>query len=168
MTTYRLPDVLGGGEVTPDGTFASGWPVVNVPGLGKIALHRDHLIEVKPPQPEPGYYLATDDSDGAIVVAERDGEDWYLTGQIGSVPWGAVWDNYSTFTRLIPAPEPVELPWKGQSLYGAGLTIRLGEADPVNIIVSGNILAAMEPAVAREMARALNTAADKAEAEATS
>lgn len=129
---YRLPEALGGGvmeeyrHVSGGGSEAPVGTVAFLLDGCLMCLARGLLTEVPPPLPEEppaGFYRATDGTDGK-TLAERDGDDWYVGGCGGPLPWDAVGSNYDTFVRLVADPfaEPVELPWE-LPVYGDTLTV---------------------------------------------
>lgn len=126
MKTYLWPKVLGGGEheeyrhVTGETEAPLGTVAFLVDG--KLVCIAVSLLTEVNPQPEPGFY-ALSYKDGSKLVAERDGDSWYIAGTHGSVPWGAVRSDLASIARLVPAPEPVELPWERIDTDGDRLMI---------------------------------------------
>jgi hypothetical protein len=168
MTTYRLPEALGGGEVeveivpNPSVTRRTDNGFVRV--LIKtddesfpIALPFSVLTEVEPPlPPEP---------DGPAYVVDRDENVWQrrrtgwqrITG--GQQSWAELWRDFGPLTRLVPDPfaERIELPWRsGNGAFS--ITIRDGY---VRVLAPG-VPVDTGPDGAREMACALWAAADAA------
>lgn len=189
MTTYRLPDALGGGEVeivTPawaDKAIVCEVALVSDPSV-RVTLARRLLVEVTPPlPPEPltGYYLLKENSAAPLFVAEHEQDygQWYVAGHEKAFSWSelcAHWPSLS-FTRLVPDPfaEPVELPWVGvaqkfSSIGPAEVSVELCEQPGLRFLVRvaarpfGDGEWRLSWPRAREMARALWAAADTAEA----
>lgn len=127
MTRYKLPDVLGGHEVelkqrayNPNdvSVFLLRLPTESYP----IHLHMMVVEEVDttPAEPEPGAWLI-----GGVLCVRWEGDDC----EDADYPWcsplhsfttfQAIWSRYGgsgiTPRRLVPMPEPVELPWTGES-----------------------------------------------------
>ncbi len=180
MTTYRLPEALGGGEMESDEGLGDG--TVRNPSLIGFCID-DHwfwvaeglLTKVAPPLPEEPpvgsvvrahFRLPGDDADLEDPWVFEHSADtrenhWYGAGLGEGFTWAAVC-ALGTPVLLIPDPfaEPVELPWElpvyGDTLTVAvdGIGVGLGYSDGVGRLTTGD---------ARVAARALWTAADKAE-----
>lgn len=154
--TYRFP--AGDFEAAADHGDKLGF---DLPGTNtRVWVPRSALTKVTPPLPtEPpvGSFVNA----GSTVLHRRDsaGIDWWDLINQCWLTWAQVCD-LGTPVLLVPAPAPAALPWSGTSLYGIGLTVRLG--DPINVEVGG-ALASLGPDMARKFARALNTAADEAD-----
>jgi len=168
MTTYRLPDALGGAEVE----ILSNSPETQRTDFVRVSVETDTerfifdipqwaLVEVEPPLPpepdKPAYFV---DRDEKVWQKVRSG--WQcITG--GRLPWADLWRDYGPLTRLMldPFAEPVELPW---AVYG----IRVGQCvfggSPANRVFVSSGYTHLKPTQAREMAKALWAAADAADA----
>ncbi len=168
MTRYKLPEALGGAEAryVADGDVGDCVVVELIdvaPGL-RIEIDREHLTEVPPPlPPPPGFYLGTHTKVAGHAVLERDGDDWYVGGAYGTVPWGAVRDSYNRLVPLVPAPEPVELPWTRS--YDDGPSALIERSSAGNRAAYVQIDSHLTAGEARSAARALWTAADATEAQ---
>jgi hypothetical protein len=108
VTTYRLPEALGGGEVeivTPawaGNAITCEVALVDQPDV-KVLLARSLLTEVEPPlPPEP---------DGPAYVVDRDENVWQrrrtggwqrIVG--GQRSWADLWREFGPLTRLVPDP----------------------------------------------------------------
>lgn len=117
MTTYRLPDFLGGLEVTLREEDQSAWgDVVRVwakAGEDEAALveiRRGLLVEVEPPLPDewPDGSIARD---GVGNTWRRFGPAWRMLGSDLAADWPSLNAMYGPLTRLVPDPaKGVELP----------------------------------------------------------
>lgn len=166
MTTYRLPEMLGGGEVEATeqwGGCAGGRPEYQIGGITVLmppGLPMEQILPPLPPEPtEQGWYLATIGENQVPIERQTDG--WWLPSsrQFAS-SWEQLHEDFPgiTLVRLVPASEPVELPWQGASLYSTNLRVALGNSDPVNLTV-GSELVALGREGASEMGYALLAAA---------
>lgn len=181
--TYKLTEALGGGEceIAEQQVPTGAWPnhvVVKVPdeqvGAWYVLVPRDALTEVKPPEPtELGWYLATI-GETTQIVRKVEAEGWSVGSNGGFLStWKTLNEDFPgiTMVRLIPAPEPVTLPWKGADHDGRSIDVQrteghLEERHPgLGVFVATSFHGGfIRPDQAREMARALWTAADEAEA----
>ena len=172
MARYRLPEALGGGEcIFYAKGYAPGCVIVELvdvaPGL-RVEIEEVALTEVKPPlPPEP--------PNGVVYI-----EGWGYWQKFSGFWEGTVsrkcnsWADVcalGTPVRLVPDPfaEPVEHPWERQIgtpyvyISGADHDGTVGfTVGPTLNTSDGYSLTAKE---ARVMARALETAADQAEAQ---
>lgn len=177
MTTrYRLPEILGGAEcVFHSKGYQDGCWIVElvdtVPGM-RLELESTALVAVAPPLPPQPPLWAT------VVVGEHQIFQHQPRGSVSgySVPghpedytWAEVCSG-GTPVPLVPAPEPVELPWSAPYRDGViGIEVFIKDAAPdceggtARVGVLGKDIG-ITWAEAREMARALWTAADAAEA----
>lgn len=178
MSRYKMPEVLGGGEFeehprgTPTAAEAPSGTVAFLINGCLVCVAAGLLTAVKPPLPEEppvgSFVLVTVQS--KVLHRRNDaGIDWW--DYLGKcwLTWAQVCE-LGTPVRLVPAPEPVELPWAYHRDSKSIVIVRLGSINsscPVRIDTRDDYEYVSADA-AREMARALNTAADKAEAEATS
>ena len=174
---YRLPEVLGGGEYEgrPGALLMADHIALNIPGAGgkaaSVYVYRGFLTEIEEPLPEEPPPLA--------VVLDKDGKAWQHTGGYrgpwecthddGGEDWGDLNRDYGPLTRLVPDPsaEPVELPWS-KHLHESVVNVVTGDFGEVLVeTISGGraMLLPLNPPEARDMARALMTAADAAEKE---
>jgi hypothetical protein len=176
-TTYQLP-ILPGEMVAHHRKNYAGTDYAGFYVEGEIVwVPVSLLVEVKPPLPtEPPVgavvradFKAPDMPDIESWVFEHgeipapNGNSWCGAGRDEAFSWAEIC-ALGTPVRLVPAPEPVELPWNFGPVgvdfdsYGLGF-------GPHKVVVKlrGEVAHVTGP-VAREMARALNTAADQAEA----
>jgi hypothetical protein len=182
LTKYRLPEVLGGSEVRKAVDYSGGgsWPnhvVVEAYDSAErvtwyVLVPKDALTEVKPPLPEEpaelGWYRWANGESETILRKVEAGGGWSLGRSNGFLTsWKALHETYPDIavTRLIPAPEPVELPWEGSSLYSLDLAVRLSREGNLIILTAGGVTMTLGCETTREFACALNTAADLAEAQ---
>lgn len=111
MTTYRLPDVLGGAEFElSHHTRSSGMAYGRAAGL-TVAVPFDVLVEVEPPLPPepPDGSVVWVDNPSACRVFERDGSrridangrHWWVGGRERPMTWVDVC-SYGTPVRLVP------------------------------------------------------------------
>jgi hypothetical protein len=169
MTTYRLPEVLGGAEAELIQWNDKHYPSFASLDIGGVVVivPQEHLTEVKPPLPpepeKPAYVV-----DRTEHVWQRRRTGWQcITG--GQQSWADLWRDFGPLSRLVPDPfaEPVELPWRLR-----GVEVRQGvhsDGGPGGLVAirrpgGGASAQALAPCEAREMARALWAAADAAEA----
>lgn len=174
---YRLPDVLGGGEF--GGYVFCGVATFEVPGVGRLMLPEDSVVEVAsplPPEPAVGEFVACGAAGNLLPFFRRWDEGWGAVG--GSDPRGWTWAEICARAqerrggppvRLVPDPfaEPVELPWASQP-YAQGLMRTVVHLSSDGVVdENGNgitgVAVAMPPEMARAKARALLAAADRAE-----
>jgi len=175
MTTYRLPEALGGGEVeivTPawaGNAIICEVALVDQPDV-KVSLARSLLTEVEPPlppEPAPGSVLRC--NDGYLHIrrgsgmARSDHREGYST-------WAEIVASHDQpLVRLVPDPfaEPVELPWRQRiGKYSTATVSRtvVGEIT-LSLDSGGRVMAPdLTTADAKSIARALWAAADAAEA----
>lgn len=182
MTTYKMPQVLGGGEVEATeewGGCAGGRPEYQIGGITVLMPPGMPLEAVKPPLPaEPPVggvvradFKAQDMLDIESWVFEHgeipapNGNSWCGAGRDEAFSWAQICE-LGTPVRLVPAPEPVNLPWECRDDANNGVLVEESDVRRGQIYVDAEN-AHILPADAREMARALNTAADQAEREAT-
>lgn len=169
MTTYKIV-IAEEVEGTPS---IDGMVAVTVQGL-RVRLPLGLLTEVKPPLPEEPPVGAVVRADFAAPDVARqlwvfehaeipapNGNSWYGAGRDEAFSWADIC-ALGTPVSLIPAPEPVELPW-GYGPVSVAFDPHGLSGGPHKVVVglngqTGNIVAA----VAYKMARALNTAADEA------
>lgn len=183
MARYKLPEALGGGEVEAEMTWSGcdgARREYKVAGSVTILTYSNEpLREIPPPYPtEPadGSVLRLVEPNGKSQIVERDdgalsseGEyRWWSTNEEGSLRWVDLPVRGATIIPLVPALEPVSLPWKARSQTGHfEFTVTPCRDSPsgrlngnVNVAIDGlNATATATNAVAREMARALLTAA---------
>lgn len=186
MTTYRLPEALGGGEVeveiVPDPSVTrrtdNGFLRVLIKTDEEsfpIALPFSVLTEVErplPPEPPPGSVVLVgadaDDPLSGYVYRHYHGA-WAVPGEEDFTTWAGVC-KLGIPVRLVPDPfaEPVELPWRANG-RGTGLSasIEVGNGAMAGAVyvrlVTPNAGPIQVGIPAREMARALWTAAGRAE-----
>lgn len=174
MTTYRLPDALGGAkvEIVPNPSAVHPPMSSHVRVLVEtddesfpIDVPRSALVEVEPPPPPepPVFSVVVVESAYAMPIAFcRYPEGWAETTSVAYCDWAKVC-SYGTPTRYVPNPfaEPVELPWVVHSPAGTRLLVKT-EGGNVVVHIGGSAL--IPPQGARALARALWAAADAAEA----
>lgn len=177
---YRLPEALGGGECIllnpPSGNGVYARATI---GEGEdaftIDLDRNLLTPVKPPLPEEppvGAYRV-----GGVMcmrVSAEPAKCWvYQTkGELfDEDTFAELCDNFGTeVVPLVPDPfaEPVKLPWSSR-IGEFPTTVRVELCtDGVSLVLQSGgrrICPDLAPEEARELARALMTAADAAERE---
>lgn len=164
----RLPEELCG--ATYDAVTVGDVAHVDVPGVGRVVLPVASLTEVKPelpPEPPVDSVVRVGGWGGWVLDRHEEGK-WYTTGD--EFPWS--WEKVcakGTPVLLVEPPEPVTLPWTSNGVQVQQTT---DDGRPgMNVFVSTKTAsygyAHLKPADAREMARALWTAADLAEAQAT-
>jgi len=182
MTRYRLPDILGSVECAFHslGHEDGDWIVELVdtaPGL-RLELPASSLTEVNPPlPPEPPI---------GSVVLDSSRKAWQRTGGHRGI-WeccqddaGADWEDlnaapYTPVTLLVPAPEPVALPFEFRvddrtgdpTGTAAAMFVKI---DPdcfrrVRFGFYNTISRTATPAQAREIGHAYLSAADAVEAQ---
>lgn len=180
MARYKLPDALGGGEVTlreKDQRYGPDRYVRVQVGEGDEAftvdLLRGLLIQVDLPEEPPIGAVVMVDGEACQHFDLGDDNDsakcWASVGSTERWSWVQLCDLAlpGEPMRLVPAAasEPVVLPWVygpvGVSLKPNGLG---GSPHKVAVDVRGN-QAQVVAGAARDMARALTTAADAAEKE---
>lgn len=149
MRRVKLPPELGGAVVevvtgAPTPLYIYGEPVevVEVPGVGAIAVPTRKLSEAAPEEPPPGLWVLRHE-DGFESLAQRvEPHGWIVAGYEGWQSWEWVVQTFGAITAVLPvfvAPEGVKLPW---------------HLDRTRFLST---------AQAREMAGALLAAADQAE-----
>lgn len=116
MSTYRLPDALGGAEVEICGTsFDSSLRVdIDLPGLGRFPFPQRLLVEVKPPlppEPEAGAAVVVRNADGtAHNIFQRDdvnaddAGNWFGAGIRRGTTWENLHASGRSIIRLVPDP----------------------------------------------------------------
>jgi hypothetical protein len=185
MTTYRLPEALGGGEVeiVPDPSAThppmTGYVRVVIESAEEsfpIDLPFSVLTKVErplPPEPPPGSVVLVgadaDDPLSGYVYRHYHGA-WAVPGEEDFTTWAGVC-KLGIPVRLVPDPfaEPVELPWRANG-RGTGLSasIEVGNGAMAGAVYVRLVTPSAAPIQigipAREMARALWAAADAAEA----
>ena len=142
MTRYKLPDVLGGGEVEATETYPGRY------GLGPEYRLADGITMILggwrlepvpppiPPEPEPGAYLIGD----RLAVRFKVPAGWtawhWQTGPDRadeSDSWELAWAAIGgPIQRLVPEREAlpeVELPWTGSTISGCRVAIHSADAD---------------------------------------
>lgn len=168
---YRLPEVLGGGEVEA-ANDEPGYPKVgfDLPGVtGRLWLDRGDVTEVKAPLPEepPNGSVVIADGDAFLRVDHGDEARWWRTGSLGGQSWTRICKADPNPRLLVEAPEPVTLPWVAICQTDTE-SLRIDGADSdghVPVIIPGVGTVYLNSANARTGARALWTAADQAEAQ---
>lgn len=137
---YKLPDVLGGGEVDGDIDFGwqgrpTGFVRVTIGASGEyMVLNPDRLTEVPPPiptEPEPGVYMV-----GSAVAVHNLGcvVNWYWVhdDDVHEGTWSYLWSEIGAgltaenIRRLVPESDPlpeVTLPWAGTDASGCEIFI---------------------------------------------
>lgn len=164
---------LGGGEYEPLTSFNSkagdDWRVrFSIPDVGLVDIPMAALTEVKPPlPPEPlngsfvragEHYFQRDDQ-----RLDMDHSAWWNLSDDRWSTWEQVC-QLGTPVRLVPAPEPVALPWQDGPL-GVSFDPRgLGGGPHKVVVVVGAHTANVTALVARAAGYAFLTAADAAEA----
>lgn len=133
MTRYKLPDALGGGEVEAREWWsgcAGAQAEYELDGGCKIVMALGERLELVkpplPPEPGPGLYLFEYGPNGDTFVAEdEDGYGWHVAGYEGGLTWEELQDRWpgAKFRRLIPEPEPVELPWHATDIEGNAIVV---------------------------------------------
>jgi hypothetical protein len=167
VTTYLLPSALGGTkrkahhERSQPGAPAAGFYIDGEVVWIPLTL----LTEVAQPLPEE----PPDDS----IVRVGDEVYWRQAGPFHdeSLRWlefgpDAAWRSWAevcargTPVRLVPdLAEPVEIPWHGEESDNAAITVDRYDEGNVSILLHGRATAWVPLDTAREMARALLTAA---------
>jgi hypothetical protein len=182
MSRYKLPDVLGGGEcVFHSKGYQDGCWIVELvdtmPGM-RLELESSALTEVEPPLPdEPpvGSFVAAGTNGNLLPLYRRWREGWMAVESLEDATWPEICAESQeragrSPVRLVPAPEPVELPWTGSDADGDddGRKIHVDCMLGLTLIrvVSGQdaIGIALDVAGLRELARAVTTAADALDA----
>lgn len=185
MTTYKLPEIIGGAEVEATEQWsgcAGAQPEYLVGGI-TITMPVGVLLEqVKPPLPPeppddnvvrtPGGHVwqRCDDAAEAATMPTRP----WRNEDMGWESWAGVCD-YGTPVPLLPAPEPVTLPWAMSDPFSRQ-RVRVTTSDanfegdgPSQLSAawvaagSEHVGSHINAATAREMAYALLTAADEAD-----
>jgi hypothetical protein len=172
---YRLPEVLGGGEVevvqVEIPVQLRGYPsdMVRASDGTELVMQRRHLTVVEPPlPPEPPV--------GSVVRVTIGGESRVFTHlnedvalTLGGWRDARTWTDWSWLCEygpvlLVPDPfaESVELPWSPGK--GTWVVWPLDDGDEVSVSVPGGKHYGLSLADARAMARALWSAANAAEA----
>lgn len=144
MTTYRLPDALGGAEVEITSEPGQRLASFRIPGtnMGIITLAHSLLVEVKPPlPPEPTV-------DGTFVTVESEGPKVYAYSRRGAVrmsmhpdllpeycwwwhddtswvSWAQVCAEGDPVVRVPdPAADAPELPWHTTDSEGTSVCVQ--------------------------------------------
>lgn len=171
---WRLPDTLGGGVYNQ-------YPQADAPGGTVGLLVDEHLVfvatglltRVLPDEPPVGSIVAAGYPDNPLPLYRRWDEGW---SRVGDLQDGSEWAEICALSMersgvaprlLVPAPEPVELPWqlfdgvKVAPLVGCGCFE--GQEDGVRMVrVEMDAPTNLLPGEAREFAWALLAAADAA------
>lgn len=178
---YTLPDQYGSIKVFEldftDIDVPKGYAAVAPAGLRSgdpiLLIAREHLTPVKPPLPEEppvgsvvrqltGYRA------GIVSVFERDDYGWYGAGKNEPWSWATICADGPPVV-LIPAPEPVALPWEGRSVFNAPIGVGLAgqsttRGEGIRVVLPGGVEAdgcTVSPDTALAMAAALQTAASR-------
>ncbi len=175
---YQFPDGLGGGvhQALTEYSSKAGddWRLRFVlPNIGLVDVPASALVEVPPPlPPEPPV-------ESVVLVGGEAAQRFEDNPNYPGTPWAGVgsgqrysWAQLCTLggwhgdpvvapVLLVPAPEPVELPWTTRDTDDYNVEV---DASDKQVYVTASA-AYMTPDQAREMARALWTAADAAEAQ---
>lgn len=187
----KLPNALGGAEVDaivadPLPMMIAGQPVAacHVPDVGWVAVPTSKLTDVPPPlppEPEPGMYEVRRPGSSGQWLIQRCAahpDAWRMAGHEGWLSWPEVLQIIpgATVTRLVPAPEPVTLPWSlgKRDRYEAQVWPAADSRGPTGNVcdrntrygagVGSETTVNLTPAEARAKAYALLSAADQAEA----
>ena len=174
MSSYKLPDILGGGVVKVLHGMAREDDLVDcvLSDGSHLVLPLRRLTKVEDPLPE-------EPPVGSVVRAQLVDEDepwmwqrttptigygagWYAAGLGMCFEWAALCTR-GTPVLLVPAPEPVELPWRGESNGTRPIAVTQRSINTVRVDVGRDEGFNIEAATARDMARALWTAADRSE-----
>jgi hypothetical protein len=131
VTTFRLPDWLGGAEVElldSSNSLYANVRVTDTAGATQlITLDRSNLVEVPLP-PEPSNHAAIITHGPVPIVMQRvdqrhadDGAHWFGAGNVTPMTWAQVCEFY-TPTVLVPDPAAgaPALPWRGNDGSGGG------------------------------------------------
>jgi hypothetical protein len=169
---YKLPEALGGGEVTVGERWSDGRTTVTATmvddGTVHLRLPLDLLTEVAEPLPEepPVGSVVFDVSGDAWQNTGIGG--WQIAGGTDDATWRALSEHWGPVRVLVPAPPPVELPWNLRDI--SGVADRFAMVQPgghLSILTIGDrresYSVVLTPTQARDMARALWTAADRSE-----
>jgi hypothetical protein len=162
----RLPDELGSAEFeTNRRTSYAGRVTVTVEGVGEVSFPENVLTDVPPPLPEepPAGTTVLIRGDGEMrgdCVWHRHAGGWYGTTWPNQISWRALCDMDPAPVPMVPALEPVNLPWWGPNTNGIQEMVGVegAVADEIAVKVDGEPAYVSRP-VARTMARALLTAA---------
>jgi hypothetical protein len=139
------------------------------------------LVLIPPPLPEEpgnGVVVRVVGPDGLSFVAERDDEAaggdelarWFSSAKVVSAPWVEIAKNAKSITRLVPDPcaEPVELPLVYVDRDGDEIRVDKSQRrESAAFICTDDGGMYVNAEQARTIARALWTAADRAEARDT-
>lgn len=172
MTTYRLPELLGGGEVEATenwGGCAGGRPEYRVGGITVLMPPGMPLEQISPPVPvEPGIAsVVLDCHDRAWQHLAFGGRgDWCCTVDDLGADWEELNREYGPLVHLVHAPEPVELPWVRE--YDNAPAVKVSRSSASNRAAYVENWGHLTADDARQMARALWTVANEHELEATS
>lgn len=174
---YRLPDILGGAEfeaAEDTGSLLVGFDIDGV--SERLWFPRQDLTEVKPLlPPEPpdltvlraghAVYQRDDNAPATQVTAGQ----WWMAGRLHSTDWASI--AHLDFERLVPAPEPIALPWSAVCSFVPDDVIWINPPDSdghICVYIKGSSrqlrLVHLTAEQARDGARALWAAADAAEA----
>lgn len=171
MSVWRFPEALGGREWA-DSANHGDEVGFDLPGMERLWLPAAYLTEVTPPLPEEpavGSFAVVTGGDFGLTVFHRHdqrGFDWFDIG-------AKAWDTWSVMHArgkvqvLVPAPEPVALPWAGEESDGGRITVDRYDAGNVSVVLAGRATAWFPLATAREFGQAVIAAADQAEAAAS-
>lgn len=167
LPKYRLHEALGGGEVEGVVDLSNERTVgINVPGIASIVyVSREILTKVREYPPMPPLY--------SFVLADVEGR----RGAYERVPQGWVsWRHPNIFYTwhglckesdpvLLAAMDPVTLPWKPAAHLPVQTVAPMEVSNGVQDVIlrCGHRDMRFSPSVAKEMAQALWTAAEKIE-----
>lgn len=166
----RLPVELTGVDL--DATIVGDLAHVEVPGVGRVVLPAAAVTEVKAPLPEPPN-LSVVTVDGEVYQRDDDPSwvKWWQAGSNVSTDWKAICAK-GTPVLLVPAPEPVALPFEvvhrveedGIKLVSATSFVKVdpGCSRRVRFGFYNIIARAVEPSVARRIGDAFYAAANEA------
>lgn len=171
MTRYKLHASLGGGELesVSDGVSRVEF---HLPGMvGNAWLPRSVLTEIKPKRPEPPRLAVVFGVDGRVFQRRPGAGDcrWAEVGNLQRWTWEALCEDYEERDLLrMVAVEPTGLPWQHISHSGYTTTVEaLPDGTAPGVVVElecGDIVTRRYNVNdARELARAIMTAADEVE-----
>lgn len=162
MTRYRLPDALGGMELPEDtggvldvrstgrgdveGSGEAWLLRFDIPGLGRIRVQREALVEAGeplPPEPPVGsVVLFGGEAVQRVEEGDADTESWMGVGSSARYTWAFLCqiNKDHPVVRLVPDPltEAPELPWRwGNGKFGIDVN-----RDVVNVRIGTNFVTA--------------------------